>query len=1214
MTPFRPLVTLLAPVLLAGALVPVLSAPALAADAAVPAALVVDEQDRSSLLSGDRTEVLDTARGARVRLVPEGTGGVRLQQLSESGDVQRAVLLTPPTGQTRLPTGRTPAFLQSADGKVGAQVVGGFPACAYPSGSEPSSVTISDVAYSGDVVTRLVATVDLRCDSKRTSLDLRYGSSEPYRAVEAQPVRLGEVPLATTRAGSTVLRNVGTLPVTLGTAVFEAVTPGFSVTDDGCSGRTLAPAETCPLSVAFRSDDEGYRLGRVRFPADTSLGARTVSLFAHPVPPPRAPRLTAYAGDDGVGLVVAGVGAQAVTEVLRVASDSSTVTVGRVTGEGSLTDSSLGRGEVGTYRARTSDPYGTSPDSPDTSAARQADGGAPSGPVDALVLDTSQGSDRYDSSQPPTAVGRPTVRAFPGVALLDIAPASGPTTVRLSWPRTGLTAGTYRLGRPADVGPEGVGLTFTSGRACGSAPPGTLTVRSVRHRADGTLLQLDADADLSCTDRRSTLALRVAAPTPAAALVARPGALSLGVATVGSPAAGGRVTLTNEGTTARTLGAPTVTGDAAPDVRVTTSCPASLAPGAACTLDVSAVPSVVGVRTALVEVPDDTPLGRRAVPVSVTGRSVPGAVSGLQLVTGTDEAQLSFGAPSSDGGSTVTGYTVERRLGTAGAQVVGSVPATYQPSGRYTWTDPAVPAGTVTYSVRAINATGTGPAAAASGTRTSSEVLVSLASGSSDRYALAALPLPRQGGRALTLVDTDEVDTPAVSRDGTRLAWSVSRQGAPFAIAVSGRGRRDVRVLTAPGSGADDTAPAFSPDGRTLVFTRATTTGSVLATVPVAGGATTVLPGSSGLARAAFTRDGARLVSATDPTTGLPALVTLPARGGTRTPLPGGAAGFDPVVTPDGARVVFGHVDDSSQRSLTSIRALPVAGGTATVVANPSGLNGWPTVSSDGRTVAFEHASVAGGVVGLSDVVTARADGSGDLVNVTQTPDVDETEPALLTADRTAPAASLGGLPRVTTRRTFPVVVTLTDAGSGPGTADLRYRAARPDGALGGYVQPASWQGLRGRSVGVTVPVGTEWCLSVRGRDVAGNVSGWSPERCVSVPVDDPSLRPSGAVRSSATGSYGGTVLMARRAGATVTLPSVRGRGFVLVVSTCPACGAVTVSVGGGVLGTVDTRAATARRQVLLTVPRGGTARSGPLVVRSTSGRTVVLDGVAVLH
>ncbi|MCW2778459.1 MAG: TolB-related protein [Frankiales bacterium] len=1212
MSSYRPFVTLLVPALVAAAVLPVLAAPASAQEAVVPAALVLDEQDGSGFFSSDRTTVVDSARGDRLRLVPEGTGGVRLQQLSSTGEVQRAVLLTPPTGQPRLTTGTFPARLQSGDGTVGTQVAGDPPTCPYPSGSGGSSVRVTDVAYDGDAVSRLVATLDLRCQYDRTQVDLRYGSTEGYRALDAPAVQIGDVPLGATRTGSTALRNTGTLPVTFGTAAFQGSPAGFSVTDDGCSGRTLAPGDTCPLSVSFRGDDQGYRSVRLRFPADTSLGERRVSLFAHPVPPPAAPHLTAYAGDDGVGLEVAGPTAQAVTEVLRVAADSSTTTVGRVTGQGTLTDTSLARGETGTYRARTTDPYGTSPDSPDTSAARQADLAGPAGPVDALVVDTTQGSDYHDPSRPSTAAGSPTVRAYPGVALFALAPPEGAVDVRLGWPRTGLSPGTYRLGGPADVGPEGVGLTL-SGAGCGSAPAGTLTVRSVRHRGDGTVLQLDADADLTCPDRRTTVALRVAAPTSAAVLVARPGSLSLGTTTVGSTTAASRLTLTNEGTTPRTLGPVSVTGDGAADVHVAGTCPATLAPGDGCSLDVSASPSAVGVRTALLEVPDDTPLGRRTVPVSVRGQSLPGAVPGLQLVTGTDDAQLVFGVPS-DGGSPLTGYRVERRTGTAASQLVATLPTTTGADGRVTWTDPALPAGPVTYAVRAVNAVGAGPAATASGARTSSEVLASVASGSSDRYALAALPLPRQDGRALVLDGTDEVDTPAVSRDGSLLAWSASVRGGPFAIAVAGRDRRDVRVLTSPGPAADDGAPAFSPDGRTLVFTRSTGTGSVLATVPVAGGATTVLPGTSGLGRAAWTRDGTRLVSATDPDTALPDLVVLPARGGTRALVPGGSGGYDPVVTPDGARILFGHVDAASQSHLTSIRALPLAGGTATVVANPPGLNGWPTVSSDGRTVAFEHAQVSGYDVALSDVYTAAADGSGALANVTQTPGVDETEPALLTADRTPPSASLGALPRITTHRTFPVTFTVTDTGSGPATADVRYRAARPDGALGAYAQPASWQGLRGRSLTVTVPVGADWCLSVRGRDVAGNVSGWSAERCVSVPVDDPSLRTSGTVRSRATGSYGGTVLTSRRAGATATLPAVRGRSFVLVVSTCSTCGSVSVSVGGGVLGTVDTRGAAGRRQVLLTVPRGGTLRSGPLVVRSTSSRTVVLDGVAVLH
>jgi hypothetical protein len=69
------------------------------------------------------------------------------------------------------------------------------------------------------------------------------------------------------------------------------------------------------------------------------------------------------------------------------------------------------------------------------------------------------------------------------------------------------------------------------------------------------------------------------------------------------------------------------------------------------------------------------------------------------------------------------------------------------------------------------------------------------------------------------------------------------------------------------------------------------------------------------------------------------------------------------------------------------------------------------------------------------------------------------------------------------------------DAGTGIANFDVRYRRAPYNAGFGAVAFPASWQHATARSVSVPAVKGSTFCLSVRSRDKAGNVSGWSGER-----------------------------------------------------------------------------------------------------------------------
>ncbi|MCU1678576.1 MAG: hypothetical protein JWM93_3334 [Frankiales bacterium] len=70
--------------------------------------------------------------------------------------------------------------------------------------------------------------------------------------------------------------------------------------------------------------------------------------------------------------------------------------------------------------------------------------------------------------------------------------------------------------------------------------------------------------------------------------------------------------------------------------------------------------------------------------------------------------------------------------------------------------------------------------------------------------------------------------------------------------------------------------------------------------------------------------------------------------------------------------------------------------------------------------------------------------------------------------------------------------------GSGIASYDVRYKRAAAHKGYGAWAGPAAWQRTSARNVSVTgVRIGVGYCFTVRSRDAAGNVSGWSTARCV---------------------------------------------------------------------------------------------------------------------
>ena len=98
----------------------------------------------------------------------------------------------------------------------------------------------------------------------------------------------------------------------------------------------------------------------------------------------------------------------------------------------------------------------------------------------------------------------------------------------------------------------------------------------------------------------------------------------------------------------------------------------------------------------------------------VTPATAPGAPTGVSAVGGNAQATVTWTAPTSDGGSPITGYTVQVRVGTAVNRTVTGMPATPTSA-----TVTGLTNGTAyNFVVLAVNATGTGPGSTASNTVT----------------------------------------------------------------------------------------------------------------------------------------------------------------------------------------------------------------------------------------------------------------------------------------------------------------------------------------------------------------------------------------------------------------------------------------------------------------------------------------------------------------
>jgi hypothetical protein len=149
----------------------------------------------------------------------------------------------------------------------------------------------------------------------------------------------------------------------------------------------------------------------------------------------------------------------------------------------------------------------------------------------------------------------------------------------------------------------------------------------------------------------------------------------------------------------------------------------------------------------------------------------------------------------------------------------------------------------------------------------------------------------------------------------------------------------------------------------------------------------------------------------------------------------------------------------------------------------------------------------------------------------------------------------------------------------------------------------------------VVVPLaaGDTSCVQVRDRDRVGNLSAWSPVRCLARALDDRSLvAGKGWVRGVASPFYLRTATITKTLGAVLVRTGARVDRVGVVATRCPVCGVVGIYVANRLIGKLNLDLRVTRYRQVLLLP-SFSYRYGTVVVRSLTARKLVqVDGLVV--
>ncbi len=187
-----------------------------------------------------------------------------------------------------------------------------------------------------------------------------------------------------------------------------------------------------------------------------------------------------------------------------------------------------------------------------------------------------------------------------------------------------------------------------------------------------------------------------------------------------------------------------------------------------------------------------------------------------------------------------------------------------------------------------------------------------------------------------------------------------------------------------------------------------------------------------------------------------------------------------------------------------------------------------------------------------------------------------------------------------------------TDPETGVSNYEVRYRRAAASGSFGPWASflPTTYQG----SATFNGAPGWNYCFRVRAADRAGNVSGWSSQRCTAVPIRASDMKLSrGWVRQAGVQYYENSAVTGVERGATASVSGVRAKRIALIATRCPACGSVEMRFNGTLLKRVSLQGALGTK-VSIPVATFAAARTGTvtIVALSTATSPVTIEGLGI--
>ncbi len=393
---------------------------------------------------------------------------------------------------------------------------------------------------------------------------------------------------------------------------------------------------------------------------------------------------------------------------------------------------------------------------------------------------------------------------------------------------------------------------------------------------------------------------------------------------------------------------------------------------------------------------------------------------------------------------------------------------------------------------------------------------------------------------------------------------------------------------------ADDSRPDFSPDGAQVVITR----DADLVVLDVATGAMArQLTTTPGLAEVdpTWSADGATIAFAT------PAGVSVvPAAGGDSQQVRAGASG--PQYSADGRHLAYLV---GQQLMLADADGAHEVDTTLTIYGYTWSPDSTSFVVSADVGLISDTAEVV--ITTLTGQVLSTGPGAVSSTSFSWQP-VPAPEPVVV-----VPLASVSGsLSSFARSSELRVRWTASDLVSPVVGTDVRYRRASALG--GGFSSYRWWQSdTAARSAVLPATPGYRYCFSTRARNQAGAQSGWSTEKCATVPFDDRALTAAGAwVRVSRDGFLRGTASRTTERWASLSSAPGYVREVGVIASTGPRGGTLAVLVGAHRVGTISLYSATPRDRAFVVLPRLDTARYGVIrLVVLSAGKTVRIDALA---